>query len=173
MRADAIHRRLRHMGVPLERAQWAATKYGDDGTIPQPDDKARKMIEREARRQKADFERRKFRLWCTANALPLPVAELHFASHLPKKCNYRFDFAWPNPGGGGIALEVNGGIWRKGGGAHTGTGHIRDMNKLNLAQSLGWRVVQRTPEKLCTSDTLDLLRPLLAWLTPLTGEQEL
>lgn len=53
---------------------------------------------------------------------------------------FRFDYAWPQKR---IALEVEGGIWRKGGGAHSHpTGIIRDIEKYNLAMMQGWRVIR-------------------------------
>lgn len=64
---------------------------------------------------------------------------------------WRFDFAFPTAS---LAIEQQGGIWRKKGGAHTGTGHLRDMAKLNAAQQMGWCVLQYTPQQLCQPDTI-------------------
>lgn len=61
------------------------------------------------------------------------------------KKKYELDFAWIAEKFG---VEINGGIWRKGGGAHTGTGHLRDMRKLNLAQEHGWVILQYEPGKI-------------------------
>jgi len=70
---------------------------------------------------------------------PGSVEEFRFAP--PRR--FRFDFAWiPQK----VALEVNGGVWVHG--RHNrGAGYIRDMEKLNLAASLGWRVFQFTPQQ--------------------------
>lgn len=151
MTGNTIRRKLRDLGVPVERASWAATKYGDAAPTPL----VLRMLEREGQRAKRETERRKFRLWCSANDLPLPTFEFYFAK--PDR-DFRFDVAWVDEC---VALEINGGIWRKGGGAHTGRGHLRDMTKLNLAQGLGWRVAQVTPEKLYSDLTLLTLRALI------------
>lgn len=51
---------------------------------------------------------------------------------------WRFDFAIPSKK---IAFEIDGGIWRKGGGAHSRPKNImRDIEKSNAAQLLGWKV---------------------------------
>lgn len=50
---------------------------------------------------------------------------------------WRFDWAWPHLK---IAVEVNGQAWgTKGGGRH---GKDADLQKMNCAQRLGWRVFQ-------------------------------
>lgn len=72
-----------------------------------------------------------------------PVAEYVFAP--PRK--FRFDWAFPDLK---IACEQEGGIWIKGrsgrGGAHSLPSNIlRDMEKGNLAASLGWRVFRFQP----------------------------
>lgn len=72
---------------------------------------------------------------------------------------YRFDYANEE---NKIAIESDGGIWRKGGGAHSRPQNIeRDMEKINLAQSLGWRVIRVKPQDLCKIATLDLIKQLI------------
>lgn len=45
-----------------------------------------------------------------------------------------------------IGIEINGGVWI--GGRHTsGSGFVKDMEKLNAAQKLGWKVLQYTPKQ--------------------------
>lgn len=57
---------------------------------------------------------------------------------------FRFDLAWPVER---VAVEVDGGVWA--GGRHTrGSGFVKDMEKLNLAVLLGWRVLRYTPQDL-------------------------
>lgn len=42
-----------------------------------------------------------------------------------------------------VAVEFEGGIWLKGGGAHSRPVNIeRDIAKYNLAQSLGWKIIR-------------------------------
>ena len=92
-----------------------------------------------------------FPLWCKAYGLPIPEGEYHFL----KNRKWRFDWCWPSHG---IAVEINGGIFRKGGGAHTGKGHLRDMEKLNAAQIEGWIVLQFTPEQIRSAEAVNVIR---------------
>jgi very-short-patch-repair endonuclease len=56
--------------------------------------------------------------------------------------NWRFDFLLP----GKIVVEVDGGAYT--GGRHTrATGFINDMEKLNAATLLGYRVLRYTPDQ--------------------------
>ncbi len=56
-----------------------------------------------------------------------------------------------------VQNEVQGGVWVRG--AHSrGAQQLKDFEKLNAAQLRGWRVFQVTPDQLCTTETLDLLR---------------
>lgn len=75
----------------------------------------------------------------TFPGLPAPVPEYRF--HPTRK--WRYDYAWPDHR---IALEIDGGIWT--GGRHTrGAGYLGDMEKLNAAALLGWRVFRCTPQQ--------------------------
>ena len=89
----------------------------------------------------------------TASGVPLPVMEHRFSER-----KWKFDFAWPDKM---LALECDGGIWRKGGGAHTGTGHVRDIEKGNQAVRMGWRVLHVVPENLCRLETVELVKDAL------------
>jgi very-short-patch-repair endonuclease len=71
---------------------------------------------------------------CRAFDLPEPVAEYRFA----EERRFRFDWAWPERR---IAVEEDGGIWIRGRHNHP-AGYLRDMEKLNLAAELGWRVLR-------------------------------
>lgn len=94
-----------------------------------------------------------FALVCRAHGLPEPEAEVCLTSHR-KFC---WDFVWRDHH---LCLEVQGGIFRKGGHS-TGLGITRDMTKLNTATLLGYRSLQVTPATLTAPDTVDLLRWLL------------
>lgn len=161
MSRDWIFRQLRDFNppVPIEQARAVAEKYGLAG-VTKPE--AVKAIERAVRQEKIKFEQRLFRLWCRQNGLPLPVFEHCFAR--PER-NYRFDIAWVEAK---LAIEVNGGIWRKGGGAHQGTGHVRDMEKLNLAQGLTWVVLQYEPKDVRGARMLDDVKRALTLTTERT-----
>ena len=85
--------------------------------------------------------------------LPIPQFEL---AHIPGR-KFRLDVAWPNPGGGGgVGIEVNGGVWSRG--AHgRGKGIVRDYEKNNLALLTGWRILQILPADLCTLETATMV----------------
>lgn len=78
---------------------------------------------------------------------------------------YRFDYAIPVAADGKIlklAVEQEGGIWAKGNSGHSsGTGIQRDMDKNNLALSQGWVIIRRTPDQMCTSETIALIRTII------------
>jgi len=79
-----------------------------------------------------------------ANNIPLPIREHRF--HATRK--WRFDFAWPDSK---IAIEIDGGtrmirVGKNGimvGGRHNSAA---DIEKINTAQSLCWKVYRFTPE---------------------------
>ena len=76
-------------------------------------------------------------------SLKLPKPEREWVFGRPRL--FRFDFAWPVRL---IAVEINGGIWARGGAGHSHPkGILRDYEKLNLAASLGWRVWQFTTDE--------------------------
>lgn len=88
-----------------------------------------------------------------SHGLPSPVAEHRF----DMLRRWRFDLAWPDQK---VALEVDGGVWT--GGRHTrGRGFINDIEKLNRATVLGWRVLRVVPSELRTKATADMLREVL------------
>jgi very-short-patch-repair endonuclease len=69
-----------------------------------------------------------------AYGLPEPVREFKF--HPTRR--WRFDFCWPQQK---LAVELNGACFTQG--RHTrGAGFVKDMQKLNAAQELGWVVLQ-------------------------------
>lgn len=78
--------------------------------------------------------------------IPTPQPEYQF--HPDRK--FRFDWAWPDHK---IAVEQEGGIWRRGilgaAGAHSRPQAIlRDLEKYNIAAKLGWRVFRFTPQEI-------------------------
>jgi very-short-patch-repair endonuclease len=64
--------------------------------------------------------------------LPGPVPECSF--HPTRR--WRFDWCFPAER---VAIEIDGGQWRAGGGRHNTDG---DRLKLNTAAALGWRVLR-------------------------------
>lgn len=86
--------------------------------------------------------------------LPAPVIEHPFSKELGRK--HRFDLAWKDRM---LALEIEGGIWTRGGGRHNrGSGYLRDIEKYNLAAQLGWKVLRCTPQDINTGKALVLVR---------------
>lgn len=94
-----------------------------------------------------------FPAWCRSFDIPAPTREHRFDATR----RWRFDFAWPFASGGGVALEIEGGLWKRG--RHNrAPGMIADMEKYNSATVQGWRVLRVTPQQLITRNTIDLLR---------------
>ncbi len=55
---------------------------------------------------------------------------------------YRFDYCWPDKR---VAVEIDGGVWKSGGGRH---GRDADREKLNLAAAQGWYVLRFSKDML-------------------------
>jgi hypothetical protein len=103
-------------------------------------------IRREADRLYPDH----FMELCAAAGLPMPAREVLL---IPGR-DFRFDYAWPLLH---IAVEQQG--FRD---HSTRKGLARDYEKLNLAQSLNWKVYQFTPKQLQSVDTIEWLRVQLS-----------
>ncbi len=89
--------------------------------------------------------------------LPVPEREWRFARTDNPPRNFRIDYAWPDLK---VGLEVDGGIWTAG--RHTrGAGWLKDTEKLNLAASLGWRMLRCTPDQLTDLRTIAILKRAL------------
>ena len=73
---------------------------------------------------------------------------------------WRFDFAIPYLK---IAIEVEGGIWRRGGGAHSHpTNIMRDLEKYNAAAFMGWAVFRFSDKHIRDGYALNLVRMAVA-----------
>lgn len=71
---------------------------------------------------------------------------------------WRFDYAIPTAK---IAIEVEGGVWT--GGRHTSPkGFLNDIEKYNTATIMGWRLLRTTPDRLCSNETLQMVRDIIA-----------
>lgn len=94
-----------------------------------------------------------FEQQCVDRGFMEPIAEFMFAP--PRK--FRADFCWPEAM---LILECDGGIWTQG--RHTrGSGFLRDMEKLNLAAILGYRVIRVTPKEMKSGKVFELLAKIL------------
>ncbi len=75
---------------------------------------------------------------------------------LPNR-KFRFDFVNIESM---LAIEINGGVWSNG--RHNrGTGFVSDMEKINLAQLYGYRVLQFTPQQLNSASTFDIIKTMI------------
>ncbi|TSA55664.1 hypothetical protein D4R42_05200 [bacterium] len=72
---------------------------------------------------------------------------------------WRFDLAWP---GKKVYLEVDGGIWIKGG-HNRGAQMKKDWEKRNHATMLGWRGLWCEPKDLLKKETVDYIKGALSW----------
>lgn len=80
------------------------------------------------------------------------TVEKEYKFHPVRK--WRFDYAIPAIE---MAIEVEGGVWT--GGRHTSSrGFLGDMEKYNEAALSGWCLVRTTPDKLLTSETIELIK---------------
>jgi len=87
--------------------------------------------------------------FCKSTGLPLPKREYAFAAPDRK---WRFDFCWPDHL---LALEVEGGIFQKHGGAHRGIkSYLKDMEKYNAAALHGYKLLRFTPQEIANGKFL-------------------
>lgn len=94
--------------------------------------------------------------WCDANTLPRPEVEYRF--HPTRK--WRFDYAWPERK---VALEVDGAVWVQG--RHSrGDGYLKDLEKLNTALAMGWRVLRVAASSRSDHPAVLYHPQLAAWL---------
>jgi len=88
---------------------------------------------------------------CRQSGWPEPLAEI---MPIPGR-RFRADLLWMSAA---LIVEVQGGIWGRRGGHSGGRAQLDDMEKFNLLQLAGYRVLQTTP----TGVTDGTLRDLLA-----------
>lgn len=71
---------------------------------------------------------------------------------------WRFDYAIPAIK---VAIEIEGGIWMRGGGAHSRPTNIqRDVEKQNAATMLGWRPLRFTPVEIKSGESIRMTAEL-------------
>lgn len=87
----------------------------------------------------------------TASGLPKPDTQVEFA---PGR-KFKADYAWREFR---LMVEVQGGIWRRGGGAHSHPNNIlRDIEKQQLAVLNGWWVFPVTTDEVRNGQALKLI----------------
>jgi very-short-patch-repair endonuclease len=97
-----------------------------------------KPAKKDARKKQREDQDRLFQIVCREID---PSVEFEYRFHPHRK--WRFDGAWLAYQ---VAVEIDGGYFV--GGRHSrGTGQINDNEKINVAQSLGWRVYRFTPQQ--------------------------
>lgn len=90
---------------------------------------------------------------CAHHGIPSPHTEHRFAEGR----KFAFDYAWPSFR---VALEKEGGVFTRQ--AHGSiSGILRDIEKYNLAASLGWRVLRVIPSDIVKPETFALVRTTL------------
>jgi very-short-patch-repair endonuclease len=93
-------------------------------------------------------------LW---RAMRGPTLEAEYRFHPTRK--WRFDYAHPQTL---IAIELEGGIWMRGGGRHNrASGFEKDLEKSNAACAHGWRVFRLTGRQI-TEPTLRAIMDCIA-----------
>lgn len=103
----------------------------------------------------ASYGERAFKTLLIQLAPDLPAPEYEYRFAPPRK--WRFDAAFVDAK---VAVEINGGRWKAGGGRHNTPD---DYHKMQVAAALGWRVFPVLPEQL-TNDphtVFQLLREAL------------
>jgi len=87
---------------------------------------------------------------CRAEGWPEPLAEQKLIPGRRFSC----DLVWAEQR---LVVEVQGGVWLRRGGHTGGQAQIDDMEKLNLCQLAGYRVLQVTPSGVTDGTLRDLL----------------
>lgn len=72
---------------------------------------------------------------------------------------WRFDFAIPAYR---LGIEVDGGVWRPGGGAHSHPSNImRDIEKSNHATVAGWHLLRFTDKEIRSSESIRMTKEFI------------
>lgn len=118
---------------------------------PEPDD----IPEAQAKRTAQDL----FIEQCRAHHLPIPVRDYRFAKASTGR-QFEADAAFLEFK---LIVEVQGGIWMPGGGAHSRPMNIeRDVEKQQFALVLGWSLLPVTPTQVKKLRAIELTKMVLA-----------
>ena len=77
---------------------------------------------------------------------------------------FRFDFAWPEIL---LAVEIDGGTFKKGPAGHKGAGFRYDLERTFAAAELGWQILRGMPEHVGDGQLLTATEHLIRWRTKL------
>lgn len=95
---------------------------------------------------------------CELSGFPKPLAEYRFDEIGTRK--WRWDWAFVSQR---VALEVEGGVFQRGGGRHVrGAGFRADLEKYSEGAAQGWLLIRVLPEQLESATTFDWIRRALA-----------
>ena len=115
----------------------------------------RKNYLRIVRKTGRDKNEMAFLILCRSQELEPPNREFRF--HETRR--WRLDFAWPSAR---LGIEIEGGIWRKGGGAHSHPSNImRDIEKHNALMLAGWRFLRLTDKDIKDGSAILLVKEVL------------
>lgn len=94
--------------------------------------------------------------------VPAFEREYAFAKRWGRK--FRADFAWPERR---LLVECNGGLWMRGGGAHSRPANIkRDIEKAQWAIRLGWRLLPVTTDEVTSGAAVALIAKVVGSIPP-------
>jgi hypothetical protein len=97
-----------------------------------------------------------------AMKLPVPCVQYRWATELVnangRPRQFRADFAWPPLR---LLVEVQGGVWRRGGGAHSG-GIAIERDKQQCAVLLGWWLFPVTSDEVKRGSAIGLVQRALS-----------
>ncbi len=98
-----------------------------------------------------------FRFQCKAMSLPPVTEQFEFAKPMGRKFKADFCFEpWK------LIIEVNGGVWLKGGGAHSRPAKIEgDMERQQYAVRMGYFVLPFTPAQVKSGHAVNWTRQVL------------
>ena len=132
---------------------------------PAGDRRILEAIDRAKKRtRRVDYEA-EYAYQCRAHKLPEPVEQFYFAQEMDRK--FRADFAWPKYK---LLVEIQGGIWRPGGGAHSHPIDIeRDVERLQYVAQLRYTMLPLLPKQVMSGYAIELTQRVLeklGWVPP-------
>ncbi len=130
---------------------------------PGPPTAREKLIRAVRKSRNARFEEQ-LAFEIRAHGLPQPHEQYRWATEVTnengKPRQFRADFAWPQYR---LLVEVQGGVWRRGGGAHSHPSNIeRDIEKAQCAALLNWLVFPVTTDEVKRGEAIQLLERFFA-----------
>jgi very-short-patch-repair endonuclease len=126
-----------------------------DGTITSG--AVARAVKRKQKRSKGHEAEGDFGFHVRAHKLPVIMRKLRFAESLGRR--WEADYAYPEHM---LLIEIDGGVWRRGGGAHSHpTNILRDMEKQNDAVLLGYQVLRFTTDQVRKGDAIEFLMRVL------------